>query len=192
MKRIILLIMLICMIAMSAAADITINEEDLPISAITIEKAVNVRASASGNGKIIEKLAKGTEVSITGTKKAKDGKDYFSVELSDGKEGFIRADLLAYGDDYLTIVEAAAAVVPGASQSNTKNKGSTKVSGGSSKSSDSTPTNSGSGNYIGNKNTKKFHRSSCSHLPAQKNRVRFTSRDKAIKAGYKPCSYCNP
>ena len=50
----------------------------------------------------------------------------------------------------------------------------------------------GSGNYIGNKNSKKFHRASCSSLPDEKNRVYFEARDGAINLGYDPCQRCNP
>ncbi|NLD50733.1 MAG: hypothetical protein GX660_26635 [Clostridiaceae bacterium] len=46
--------------------------------------------------------------------------------------------------------------------------------------------------YIGNKNTKKFHRSSCSSLPYPKNQVIFNSREEAINAGYEACKRCNP
>lgn len=50
----------------------------------------------------------------------------------------------------------------------------------------------GSGKYIGNKNSKKFHLPSCSSLPAEKNRVYFNSREEAINAGYSPCGICKP
>ncbi|MDY3928659.1 MAG: stalk domain-containing protein [Clostridia bacterium] len=46
--------------------------------------------------------------------------------------------------------------------------------------------------YIGNKNTKKFHKSSCVSLPAEKNRVEFQSRDDALNQGYTSCLKCNP
>lgn len=46
--------------------------------------------------------------------------------------------------------------------------------------------------YIGNKNSKKFHYPNCHTLPAEKNRVEFSSRDNAIDRGYKPCRNCNP
>ena len=46
--------------------------------------------------------------------------------------------------------------------------------------------------YIGNKNTKKFHRTNCYSLPAEKNRVLFTSRENAVNAGYSPCGNCMP
>lgn len=48
------------------------------------------------------------------------------------------------------------------------------------------------GIYIGNKNSKKLHRPDCKTLPAEKNRVEFTSRADAINAGYSPCSNCRP
>ena len=46
------------------------------------------------------------------------------------------------------------------------------------------------GIYIGNKNSKKFHKPDCRTLPAEKNRVEFTSRADAINAGYSPCGNC--
>lgn len=48
------------------------------------------------------------------------------------------------------------------------------------------------GEYIGNRNTKKFHKPDCRSLPAPQNRVYFKSRDEAIKAGYMPCKVCKP
>ncbi len=49
-----------------------------------------------------------------------------------------------------------------------------------------------SDSYIGNIGTKKFHKSSCSYLPAEKNRIYFKSKDEATSAGYVPCKRCNP
>lgn len=46
--------------------------------------------------------------------------------------------------------------------------------------------------YIGNTNSKKFHRSDCANLPAEKNRVYFNSRQEALDAIYQPCGNCNP
>ncbi len=44
--------------------------------------------------------------------------------------------------------------------------------------------------YIGNKNSKKFHRPNCRTLPAEKNRVPLTSYEDAINSGYTPCGNC--
>ena len=44
--------------------------------------------------------------------------------------------------------------------------------------------------YIGNINSHVLHLPSCSGLPAEKNQVRFTDYQAAIKAGYTPCSRC--
>lgn len=49
-----------------------------------------------------------------------------------------------------------------------------------------------SGTYIGNINSLKFHRTSCSSLPKESNRVYFDSRSAAVAAGYVPCKRCNP
>ena len=46
--------------------------------------------------------------------------------------------------------------------------------------------------YIGNVNSKKFHKISCSGLPAEHNRVSLDSREAAIGAGYEPCGICRP
>lgn len=46
--------------------------------------------------------------------------------------------------------------------------------------------------YIGNKNTKKFHRTTCSSLPEKQNQVEFKTRKEALNAGYDPCGRCNP
>lgn len=46
--------------------------------------------------------------------------------------------------------------------------------------------------YIGNKNSKKFHRPDCHTLPKESNRVFFSSREEAVNAGYSPCGQCNP
>lgn len=48
--------------------------------------------------------------------------------------------------------------------------------------------------YIGNKNTKKFHLTSCRYVGtiAEGNRVTLNSRDEAISKGYVPCQVCNP
>ncbi|WP_081561986.1 Ada metal-binding domain-containing protein [Clostridium formicaceticum] len=37
-----------------------------------------------------------------------------------------------------------------------------------------------------------FHIDSCSSLPAEHNRVYFSSRDEAINAGHTPCQRCKP
>lgn len=48
--------------------------------------------------------------------------------------------------------------------------------------------------YIGNANSKKFHKSSCSSVRDMKdyNKVGFDSRSEAIDAGYDPCKRCHP
>ncbi|NLC07735.1 MAG: MBL fold metallo-hydrolase [Syntrophomonadaceae bacterium] len=46
--------------------------------------------------------------------------------------------------------------------------------------------------FIGNKNSQVFHRSTCSGLPSEKNRVLFDTREKAVAEGYRPCPSCRP
>lgn len=48
--------------------------------------------------------------------------------------------------------------------------------------------------YIGNRNSKVFHRSGCASVRKMKdhNKVGFDSRSDAINSGYRPCKNCNP
>ena len=48
--------------------------------------------------------------------------------------------------------------------------------------------------YVGNSNTMKFHRPSCSSVPtiSPDHLVYFNNRNDAINAGYEPCKRCNP
>lgn len=45
-------------------------------------------------------------------------------------------------------------------------------------------------NVIGNKNTKKFHKPSCSYLPDKGNQIRFVSATAARSSGYVACAHC--
>ena len=44
--------------------------------------------------------------------------------------------------------------------------------------------------YIGNVNSRKFHTPDCPNLPAQQNRVEFSSYEEAVAKGYSPCGNC--
>ena len=44
--------------------------------------------------------------------------------------------------------------------------------------------------FIGNKNSRKFHSEECANLPAAKNQVPFDSYEAAVAAGYSPCGSC--
>ena len=56
------------------------------------------------------------------------------------------------------------------------------------------PTTETTVTYIGNKNSKIFHRASCSSVSQMKdsNKVSLSSRDAAISQGYRPCENCQP
>ena len=51
---------------------------------------------------------------------------------------------------------------------------------------------SGSGDYIGNRVTYKFHYSDCSYLPDPENRVSLSSCQDASSQGCTPCGHCDP
>lgn len=44
--------------------------------------------------------------------------------------------------------------------------------------------------YIGNRNSQKFHGPDCKNLPKEENRVYFDSYQEAVSAGYSPCGSC--
>ncbi len=48
--------------------------------------------------------------------------------------------------------------------------------------------------YVGNRNSRIFHRLDCYHVKRTKetNKVYFADRKKAIKAGFRPCKICKP
>ena len=74
----------------------------------------------------------------------------------------------------------------------TTSSGSAHSSSGMSNASAAQPSAGSSGSYIGNRNTHKFHRTSCSSLPSEKNRVYFSSRSDAVSSGYAACKRCKP
>lgn len=49
-----------------------------------------------------------------------------------------------------------------------------------------------SGGYSGNTSSGIFHRSSCRYYNCKRCTVHFSSRDAAVKAGYRPCRVCRP
>ena len=134
----------------------------LKFAASTNEASVNVRKTPSTKGDRVDKLKRGDILTVTGQVVNDKGEIWYQVELANGKVGYIRSDLLESADEVPETKEATA----------TENKKEQR--------------------YIGNKKSKVFHRSSCSHLPSSKNIVYFSSRSYAVSKGYKPCSHCNP
>ncbi len=47
-------------------------------------------------------------------------------------------------------------------------------------------------NFVGNKNSKVYHKKSCSSAKSMKeaNKVGFVTADEAVDEGYKPCGVC--
>lgn len=181
MKRILCLLMCLALLfgaavmaqasttAVQAGADQMEEESQFPFLAETDELAVNVRSSTSTKSGKVGRLERGTLLTVLAAEINGQGEVWYWVELADGTQGYIRSDLLVRADE--------AAIEEAAAQAERK---TTKSS------------SSGSGQYIGNKNTRKFHRPSCHTLPKESNRVYFKSRDKAVSSGYVPCKNCNP
>lgn len=180
MKRLISLLMCLALLfgaaviaqasttAVQAGADQLEEESQFPFPAETDELAVNVRSSTSTKADKVGRLERGTLLTVLAAEINGQGEVWYRVELADGTQGYIRSDLLVKADE--------------AAIGQTQNAQSTRK----------TSSPSGSGQYIGNKNTRKFHRTSCHTLPKESNRVYFKSREKAVSSGYVPCKNCNP
>ena len=180
MKRLISLLMCLALLfgaaviaqasttAVQAGADQLEEESQFPFPAETDELAVNVRSSTSTKSGKVGRLERGTLLTVLSAEINGQGEVWYQVELADGTQGYIRSDLLVKADE--------------AAIGQTQNAQSTRK----------TSSPSGSGQYIGNKNTKKFHRTSCHTLPKESNRVYFRSREKAVSSGYVPCKNCHP
>lgn len=89
--------------------------------------------------------------------------------------------------NYLTLADAG-------DYSATTTTPSTPTTGTTTNPSTSTTSPEVSYTYIGNKNSKIFHESTCASVKRMKdsNKVSFSSRSSAVSAGYTPCKNCNP
>jgi len=138
------------------------------------QSAVNVRREASTSSGKVGQIKRGEILTVVSQMTNSVGELWYAVQLVDGTTGYIRSDLL---------IETNETEIKKASYQNTGSRKTTTQK---------STANVGSGKYIGNKNSKKFHRSSCHTLPKESNRIYFSSRDKAISSGYKPCKNCDP
>lgn len=134
----------------------------LKFAASTNEASVNVRETPTTKGSRVDKLKRGDTLTVVGQVVNDKGETWYQVELANGKSGYIRSDLLELADEVPETKENTA-------QEDKKEQ-----------------------RYIGNKNSKVFHRPNCNHLPSSKNIVYFSSRSYAVSKGYKPCSHCDP
>lgn len=142
-------------------------------------QSVNVRSLPSTSGSRLGGLAYAQEVSVTG-KCNETG--WYRIEYQ-GKEAFV-------SNSYLTSEKP---VVQRPSKQQSSSSGATSSTGESS----SSGTSSGvpGTDYIGNKNTGKFHYSGCSSVKRMKESNKFYyngTRDEMIAMGYDPCGNCNP
>jgi len=175
MKRIKLLIgLLLCLLLLwgtaaaqtgnltsSDGADLLEETLQFPFLAETNELAVNVRAEASTKSAKVGRLERGTQMTVVGAEVDRNGDLFYRVLLEDDTVGYIRSDLLVASD----IAQAQRDANP------------------------APPLNEAQ--LIGNKKTKKYHEPGCHTLPAEKNRVYFTSANEAEGKGYVHCKNCD-
>ena len=149
------------------------SSQFVAFKAKTTQSAVNVRTEASTKGSKAGQISQGQILTVISQVINSAGETWYAVKLSDGTEGFIRSDLLIETNE----TQEQQAAYQTTQKKTTNQTGSSK---------------SGSGQYIGNKNSKKFHRISCRSLPKESNRVYFSSREKAVSSGYVACKICKP
>jgi len=137
--------------------------DQFPFFAETGETAVNVRAEMDAKAKRVGRLERGEELTVVYADLNEKGEMWYAVELKDGTKGFVRSDLLVKSQE-MTAMRAA--YQPTAEQAEME--------------------------YIGNRKSKKFHKTSCRTLPKENNRTYFSSREEAISGGYDPCGNCKP
>ena len=142
------------------------EKEFSSFTAKTTQAAVNIRTEANAKSSKVGQVSRDQILMVVSQVINNVGETWYSVKLSDGTVGYIRSDLLIETDE-----------IENEQITTSQNK---------------TKSSSSSGQYIGNKKTKKFHRTSCKSLPKESNRVRFSSRDKAVSSGYSPCKNCKP
>ena len=94
---------------------------------------------------------------------------------------------LCFGVNYAP--EFAPTCTPYFPKTNTNNANTSSLSSSKHSQVSSAPASFG---YIGNKKTKKFHKSTCSYLPDASNRVTLSTRSVAISNGYDSCAHCDP
>lgn len=157
----------------SVASKSTENSSFSSFRARTTETSVNVRKEASTNSDRAGKISRGEVLTVLSQVVNSSNETWYVVQLDDGTKGYIRNDLLIEVDEAeeKQVSYSAIQKEPNSQKSESK---------------------SSSGSYIGNKKTKKFHRTSCNTLPKESNRVEFSSREKAISSGYVPCKKCYP
>ena len=135
-----------------------------PFYAQTNELAVNLRMEMDKDSVSVGKLERGQELTVLSAALNDTGEVWYQVMLaSDGTIGYIRSDLLIPSAQIQTEIAQYQATAE-----------------------------TTQGEYIGNKKSKKFHRTSCHTLPKETNRVYFSARDEAIEDGFDPCGNCHP
>ncbi len=78
-------------------------------SAIVTQESVNVRKAAGKDFDAVGKVVKNNSVTVTGEAKGTDGKTWYRIQFGDGKEGFVRSDLIEIGGTAEAATEPAPA-----------------------------------------------------------------------------------
>ena len=175
MKRVSMLISLwLCLVLFCGAAaalaenltttygeDLLEEAAQFPFVAETNELAVNIRAEANAKSAKIGQLQRGTQLTVVGAEVAGNGDLFYRVRFDDDAVGYIRSDLLVAAE----VIQAQREANPAPDTREAQ--------------------------IIGNKNTKKYHEPHCHTLPAEKNRVYFSTADEAEGKGYVHCQNCD-
>lgn len=186
---------------------------DQPVSRAAYSASSNVNPTYTVNSTIkpTQKPVPTSTPSYSSLRRGDSGADVEKLQIRLGALGFLTGNIDgSYGAKTESAVKsfqkAAGLTQDGvagaktqaalfASSAPTAPPSSSKASVNSGKTSDSAGnTEETTYNYIGNRNSKKFHHSWCSSVSDMKssNQVPFSNRSEAINSGYKPCGRCNP
>lgn len=165
-KHVILLSVLIVCVLVCLALPCAMAEEErdsqFPFLAETNELAVNIRLEANAKSNPVGRLERGQQLTVWAGVINASGEIWYEVELEDGTRGYVRSDLLIPAEEAAAFREANPA-----------------------------PQAESARQYIGNRNSKKYHIPTCRTLPAEKNRVYFSSEQEAQDQGYVHCKNCD-
>ncbi|MBO7336674.1 MAG: SH3 domain-containing protein, partial [Lachnospiraceae bacterium] len=100
-----------------------------PTNAKVKDKGINIRSEAGASGQVISSAAAGSSLYITDSVTGTDGRTWYVVDISGGKKGYIRGDLLTLEDASAVSTQNAATDVQAPSSADPAKTGATDTAG---------------------------------------------------------------
>ncbi|MBO6016215.1 MAG: SH3 domain-containing protein, partial [Lachnospiraceae bacterium] len=100
-----------------------------PTNAKVKDKGINIRSEAGASGQVISSAAAGSSLYITDSVTGTDGRTWYVVDISKGKKGYIRGDLLTLEDASAVSTQNAATDVQAPSSADPAKTGAADTAG---------------------------------------------------------------